>query len=69
MTELDRCTFIKYGTAAAGAGLVAGPFQGFFASAAQAAGARGRALGYGPLVPVADQRDGVERLLLPEGFQ
>jgi len=58
------------GAAAAGAGLNAGPFQGFFASAAQAAEPRGgRRLGYGPLAPVADLRDGVERLLLPAGFQ
>ena len=70
MTDLDRRTFIRQGAAAAGAGLVAGPFQGFFASAAHASDQHGRRrIGYGPLVPVADLRDGVERLLLPRGFR
>lgn len=46
-------------------GFAAGPFQGFVAAAA--APRRG-GTGYGSLVPVADRRDGVVRLELPEGF-
>ncbi len=66
MGGVDRRTFIK-GTVAAG--LLGGPFQGFFANAALAApSGPGRPLGYGPLAPVGDLRDEVERLLLPEGF-
>ncbi|MBA2530175.1 MAG: DUF839 domain-containing protein [Euzebyales bacterium] len=69
MTDLDRRSFLRGAAAAAGVGLMGGPFQGFFASAATAAPARrGRPLGYGPLRPVGDLRDGVERLLLPDGF-
>ncbi|HEX6254230.1 MAG TPA: alkaline phosphatase PhoX [Euzebyales bacterium] len=68
MTDVDRRTFLRQGAAVTGAGLMAGPFQGFFASAARAAPGESRQLGYGPLTPVADLRDGVERLLLPEGF-
>ncbi|MBW3606467.1 MAG: PhoX family protein [Actinobacteria bacterium] len=68
MSDVDRRTFLKQGAAAAGAGLLAGPFQGFFASAAHADPRGRRRLGYGPLAPVPDLRDGVERLLLPRGF-
>ncbi len=63
---LDRRSFLK-GTSAAAAGVaLGGPFQGFLARAASAAG---------PPVPtptlsdVADLRDGVNRLKLPPGFQ
>ncbi len=65
---IDRRSFLKGAGAAAGAGLLGGPFQGFFAAGASGAPRRGKTLGYGPLRPVADQRDGVERLLLPRGF-
>ena len=63
---LDRRSFLK-GTSAAAAGVAfGGPFQGFLARAASAAG---------PPVPtptlsdVADLRDGVNRLKLPPGFR
>lgn len=68
MTELDRRTFLRGAATAAGAGLLSGPFQGFFAAASAAPGRQGRPLGYGPLQPVADLRDAAERLLLPAGF-
>ena len=54
--------------------VAAGPLQGLLAASAGAQ-PRGRGNsgggggGYGPLSPVPDLRDGVERLTLPEGFQ
>jgi secreted PhoX family phosphatase len=63
---IDRRTLLRN---AAAAGLLAGPLRGFFASAAAASpSGAGRPLGYGPLAPVADLRDGEVRLLLPDGF-
>jgi secreted PhoX family phosphatase len=71
MTELDRRNFLRSGAAiAAGATLFGGPLNGFVAYAAESPPRRrGRELGYGPLCPVADLRDGVVRLHLPEGFE
>jgi secreted PhoX family phosphatase len=62
---LDRRTFLRGGTAAAAGLALAGPFEGFLA---RAAGAAGPAVPDRPLAPVADLRDGVLRLALPEGF-
>ncbi|MGK2930397.1 MAG: alkaline phosphatase PhoX [Acidimicrobiales bacterium] len=62
---MDRRTFLRGTGAVIGGGMVAGPFQGFVASAA---GAAPKSTGYGPLVPVADHRDGAIRLELPHGF-
>ena len=64
---IDRRQFLRGAGAAAGAGLLGGPIQGFFATAA-GAGTRRSGLGYGPLRPVLDHRDQVARLLLPAGF-
>ncbi|CAN5589831.1 DUF839 domain-containing protein [soil metagenome] len=70
MSSMDRRALLRRAAAtAAGASLAAGPFQGFFTSAAAASPARaGRPLGYGPLRRVTDLRDGQVRLLLPDGF-
>ena len=62
---LDRRTFLKGGTAAAAGVALGGPFQGFLA---RAAGAAGPTIAPPPLAPVADLRDGVLRLALPPGF-
>lgn len=62
---MDRRRFLLGSGAVVGAAALGGPFQGF-AAAAGAPGRRGT--GYGPLVPVADKRDGVVRLELPRGF-
>ena len=66
MTDLDRRTFLKTGAVAAGAATLGGPFAGYLAAPAVAG--KGRHLS-NELVPVADLRDGVERLALPEGFR
>ena len=61
---MQRRTFFKLG---AGAAIAGGPFAGFVNSPAGAS-----ALATQPtvgLVPVADERDGVVRLHLPEGFK
>lgn len=73
VTIIDRRGFLKRGAAATAVGVtLGGPFQGLFrhlALAAQGADllAPGNG-GYGSLFPVADQRDGVNRLRLPRGF-
>lgn len=67
MGAIDRRSLLKGAGAAAGAGLLSGPFQGFFQAAAGAKPSQGSP-GYGPLQPVADARDGQTRLLLPRGF-
>ncbi|CAN5634464.1 DUF839 domain-containing protein [soil metagenome] len=69
MSDLDRRMFLKGAAAAAGTALLGGPFQGFVASASAAPHGHGRPLGYGPLAPAPDLRDGAERLLLPRGFR
>ena len=62
---LDRRTFLRGGTAAAAGIALGGPFQGFLARAAGAAGPQRPAL---PLALVPDLRDGALRLALPPGF-
>lgn len=66
---IDRRAFLKGSAAIAATTAVAGPFRGLTLRAARAkpVQATGNA-GYGPLGPVADARDGVARLWLPEGF-
>jgi secreted PhoX family phosphatase len=61
---MQRRTFIKLG---AGAAIAGGPFAGFVNSPAGAAASSVQASA--GLVPVADERDGVVRLHLPEGFK
>ncbi len=70
MTDLSRRRLLQ-GTAAVagGAALGAGPFRSFVAHAATPSHGRGRPANYGPLAPVPDAADGVERLLLPAGFR
>jgi hypothetical protein len=64
MTVIDRRTFLKGAAATGGAtALSGGAFAGLIARAAAA-----KKVGLGPLVPVADQRDGKVRLHLPRGF-
>ncbi len=68
MTELDRRTLLKSGAAATvGGAVLGGPFAGYLAGGAHAAGG-GKPNRRG-LRPVADLRDGQTRLALPEGFQ
>ncbi|HSE07038.1 MAG TPA: alkaline phosphatase PhoX [Nocardioidaceae bacterium] len=62
---MDRRTVLKSGSAAA---LLGGPFAGFAAMPAQAQ-EKARALSDATLVPIPDERDGVVRLHLPEGFK
>jgi hypothetical protein len=61
---MERRTVLKSGAAAA---LLGGPFAGFAASSA--AGATPVAGTSTKLVPIKDERDGVVRLHLPEGFK
>jgi secreted PhoX family phosphatase len=62
---VDRRSFLKASTAAAAGVALGGPFQGFLARSAAAAG---RTIADPTLVPVADLRDGTLRLKLPSGF-
>lgn len=64
MAEINRRSFLKKGAVAAGAVAAAGPYAGFVAPAGASSGRSD----YGPLMPVPDERDGVVRLELPEGF-
>ena len=73
MQRTDRREFLRRaGVSVAGLATLSGPLQAIFARGALAAGSTGVAAnngGYGPLVPVADETDGVVRLHLPEGFE
>jgi secreted PhoX family phosphatase len=62
---MERRTVLKSGAAAA---LLGGPFAGFAAMPAQAR-EKTKAPRGTTLVPIADERDGVVRLHLPEGFK
>ncbi len=64
MVQVDRRTFLKGAAATAGAAALHGPFQGF-AALANAASSKPD---FRHLRPVADERDQVVRLWLPEGF-
>ena len=64
MAQLDRRTFLKRAAATAGA-VALGPFQAF----AGLANVAGKKPDFRTLGPVADLRDGVVRLHLPQGFQ
>ncbi|HEV8489248.1 MAG TPA: alkaline phosphatase PhoX [Candidatus Limnocylindrales bacterium] len=64
MPVIDRRTFLKGAAATGGAAaLSGGAFAGFIARVAAA-----NEVDLGPLGAVADQRDGIVRLHLPEGF-
>jgi secreted PhoX family phosphatase len=65
MVQVNRRTFLKGAAATAGVAALGGPFSGFV-SLANGVSAKPSFRG---LRPVADLRDGVERLALPEGFQ
>lgn len=68
MSQVNRRAFLKGGAGvAAGGALLGGPFQGLAAAASQSNGRPQRFVG--ELRPVADLRDGVARLHLPEGFE
>lgn len=61
---VERRTFLKGSVAVAGGVALAGPFQGLVAGPAAALGGAS----FRALRPIADKRDGVVRLHLPEGF-
>jgi len=73
MVLTDRREFLKRaGYSVAGLTALSGPLQAIFARGALAVGSTGVAAnngGYGPLVPLPDETDGVVRLHLPEGFE
>ena len=62
---VDRRSFLKGSGAVAAGAALGGPFQGFLARTVSAAGPPVPAP---TLAPVADLRDGIERLSLPPGF-
>jgi len=62
---MERRTVLKSGAAAA---LLGGPFAGFAAMPAHAGNSPTRSPKASRLVPVPDERDGVVRLHLPDGF-
>jgi secreted PhoX family phosphatase len=70
MTLPNRRQFLRGAAAAAGSAAVLPAFErlGFLAVRGRVHAANGDG-GYGPLAPVPDLRDGVERIALPEGFQ
>ena len=63
--SIERRTVLKGGAALAGGALIGGPFQGFVAAPAGALGAPA----FRGLRALPDERDGVVRLHLPEGFR
>ena len=67
--QVDRRTFLRGAVKAAGAAAAVPAMQGLsiLGLNGRVSAARGRG-GYGPLLPAADLRDGVERIALPEGF-
>lgn len=65
MTDVDRRSVLKGGAGVAGAFALAGPFQGFLATSAQA---HRRLPEWAHLRPVPDRADGEVRLWLPDGF-
>lgn len=67
MSQITRRGFIASSAAVAAGISLAGPFEGFVAHAGRPGGGR-RAVGYGPLAPTKDMRDGAVRLDLPAGF-
>lgn len=69
MTGISRRNFIRKGAIATAGGIAfAGPFQGVVARANGAPMRSKREALLGPLGPVADQRDGIVRLALPDGY-
>ena len=76
---LERRTFLKGSVAVAGGAAISGPFAGFVAGPAAAAGDPAAASGtpgaqlggaaFQALRPTADERDGQVRLHLPNGFR
>jgi secreted PhoX family phosphatase len=63
MSPLDRRQFVQGAAVAAGGVAVAGPFSGYLANPVAARPSTPTVLS-----PVADERDGEDRLLLPDGF-
>ena len=63
--SIERRTVLKGGAALAGGALIGGPFQGLVAAPAGALGAPA----FRGLRALPDERDGVVRLHLPEGFR
>jgi secreted PhoX family phosphatase len=68
--SFERRDFLRsaVGVAGAAVGLPAMQSMNLLAAGGRKSAPRGKG-GYGPLLPVADHRDGVERLALPEGFE
>jgi secreted PhoX family phosphatase len=65
MRSINRRAFLKGAAATAGAVALGGPFRGFVRLTAAA----GSAPSFRGLRAIADERDGIVRLWLPEGFQ
>lgn len=66
MGDIDRRTFLRGAAVAAGGVALGGPFAGF---AARQAAATPNSPSFRELGPIPDQRDGIVRLWLPEGFR
>jgi uncharacterized protein len=66
MADIDRRSVLRNAAVVAGGTVLGGPFLGFVNRASAAPAAPG---GFRELRAVPDQRDGVVRLWLPEGFQ
>lgn len=63
---MERRSFLAGGAAVAAGALLSGPFTGVASAARRGCPRPGS--GYGPLLPVPDERDGAIRLCLPAGF-